>query len=473
MSGPSQPLHTGQPLHALGAAAIADGVRRRRFTAVSVAEASVQHSVERNPSLNAYTQLLADRTLGEAHAVDRAITDGHDPGPLAGVPYGVKNLFDVGGITTRAGSRINRILPPAAHDATLVRRLAAGGAVLLGVQNMDEYAYGFTTENLHDGTTLNPHDTRRVAGGSSGGSAAAVAAGMGAFALGSDTNGSIRVPASFCGLFGLKPTFGRLPRTGSYPFVFDLDHLGALARSAADLALVYDTLQGPDAGDPGCAGRGVEAVSPALGDFPSGLRVAVLDGWFREMAQDQALAAVDRVAEALGTTARVSLPGAEAARSAAFLITAAQGANLHLDDLKRRAGDFDPGTRDRLLAGALLPATLVLQAQRVRRWFRDQVAEVFRSFDILLAPATPCPAPLIGQQTLSLRGAEIPARPALGLLTQPISFIGLPVVAVPVRGTGILPIGVQVIAPPWQERRAFQVAAWLETQGVVGTMEMP
>jgi len=367
---------------------------------------------------------------------------------------------------------INRDLPAAQQDAVLIRRMARHGAVLLGTQTMDEYAYGFTTENAHDGTTRNPHDATRVAGGSSGGSAASVAAGLGAVALASDTNGSIRVPASFCGVFGLKPTYGRLPRTGTFPFVFDLDHVGPLARTAEDLALVYDALQGADASDPACALRAVEPALPNLAKFPSGLRIGVLDGWFHDKADDNARAAVRQVADALGARARVSLPGAEAARASAFLITAAHGANLHLPNLRARAADFDPATRDRLLAGALLPAGFVLQAQRVRRWFSEQAAEVFRSFDILLAPATPCAATRIGQETLTLDGVSYPLRPSLGLLTQPLSCIGLPVVCVPVFRPGALPIGVQIIAAPWREALALQVSAYLERIGAVGATEV-
>ncbi len=450
------------------ACGIAAGVRGRRFSARGVAEAALTRIAARNPALNAYTAVLADRALREADAVDRILAEGRDPGPLAGVPFGVKNLFDVAGLPTLAGARINRERQPAPADAVLVQRLTRAGAVLLGTQNMDEYAYGFTTENAHDGTTRNPHDPARVAGGSSGGSAAAVAADLGCFALGSDTNGSIRVPASCCGIFGLKPTFGRLPRTGSFPFVFDLDHLGVLARSATDLALIYDALQGPDANDPACTTRAPDLSAKTLSDMPSGLRVGVLKGWFDDMATQPAREAVAGVAAALGARESLVLPGAEAARAAAMLITAAQGANLHLAALRTRADDFDPATRDRLLAGALLPAQFVLQAQRVRRWFARQAADAFRRFDILLAPATPCAATLIGQEVFVLNGKEFPVRATLGALTQPISFVGLPVVAVPVRPSGALPIGVQIIAPPWQEARALQVAAWLERAGAVG-----
>jgi AtzE family amidohydrolase len=447
---------------------IAAAVRAGRISAIALTQAALARIEARNPALNAFTEILRDRALREAGAVDRAVAAGRDPGPLAGVPYGVKNLYDVAGLPTRAGSLINRDRPAATHDAVLVQRLLQAGAVLLGTQNMDEYAYGFTTENAHDGTTRNPHDEARVAGGSSGGSAAAVAADLCSFSLGSDTNGSIRVPASFCGIFGLKPTYGRLPRSFTFPFVFDLDHLGPFARTATDLALVYDALQGPDPADPACANRTIEPTSPHLSSPPAGLRIGVLHGWFRDMAQPEACAALDEAAAGLGPVSAVILPGAEQARAAAFLITASQGANLHFASLRDRAEDFDPATRDRLLAGALLPAQAVQQAQRVRRWFAEQVAEVFTRFDILLAPSTPCPATLTGQQTITLRGQDFPARSSLGVLTQPLSCIGLPIAAVPLRRRGALPIGIQVIAPPWQEVRALQVAAWLERLGLAG-----
>jgi amidase/aspartyl-tRNA(Asn)/glutamyl-tRNA(Gln) amidotransferase subunit A len=336
---------------------------------------------------------------------------------------------------------------------------------------MDEYAYGFTTENSHEGATCNPHDLGRIAGGSSGGSAAAVAAGQVPVTLGSDTNGSIRVPASLCGVFGLKPTFGRLPRTGTYPFVASLDHLGPFARSVQDLALTYDALQGPDPQDPACAQRAVEPATPLLGRGCDGLRIGVLGGWFRTQAGTAALAAVARVAEALEVQREVVWPETDRARAAAFLITNAEGATLHLHDLKTRAADFEPLSRDRFLAGALLPAAWVVQAQRVRRWYAQQAAASFRDVDVLLAPATPCVATPIGTEWLDVAGQRLPARPSLGLLTQPISYIGLPVATVPVWGCDPaaphLPIGVQVIAAPWREDLCLRVARALEAAGVV------
>ena len=211
---------------------IADAVVDGEVTAVEVTEAALARINRRNPALNAFTAVLADRALATADAVDNARTEGRSLGPLAGVPFAVKNLFDVAGLPTLAGSKINRDRAPAPRDATLIERLEAAGAVLVGALNMGEYAYDFTGENVHDGPSRNPHDLSRMTGGSSGGSGGAVAGGLVPLALGSDTNGSIRVPASLCGMFGLKPTYGRLSRARTFPFVASLDHLGPFARSS-------------------------------------------------------------------------------------------------------------------------------------------------------------------------------------------------------------------------------------------------
>ena len=442
--------------------------------ATSQVRAALARIEAHDPRVNAFTTVLAERALNRAEAIDRR---GDDSLPLAGLPFAVKNLFDVEGITTLAGSLIERDQPAATRDATLVRRLEAAGAVLIGTLNMDEYAYGFTTENTHYGPTHNPHDLGRIAGGSSGGSAAAVAAGMVPVSLGSDTNGSIRVPASLCGIFGLKPTFGRLPRTGSYPFVASLDHLGPFARSVAQLAAAYDAMQGPDPDDPACAQRVPEPTMTVLDRGTEGLRIGVLGGWFQSQTTPAARTAVERVAAALGTSRIVEWPEVDRARAAAFLITNVEGAALHLPDLKTRAQDFEPLTRDRLLAGALLPAAWALQAQRVRHWFARQVAASFQDVDVLLAPATPCTAPAIGTEWIEIGGQRLPSRASMGLLTQPISCIGLPVVTVPLMGCDPqapqLPIGVQVITAPWREDLCLRTARALEAAGITSAAVAP
>jgi AtzE family amidohydrolase len=447
------------------ASEIADAVAGGSISAVEVIEATLARIAKRDRELNSFTAVLEARALATAEAVDNAHTEGRAVGPLAGVPFAVKNLFDVAGLPTLAGSKINRDRAPAGRDATLIERLEAAGAVLVGALNMGEYAYDFTGENVHDGASRNPHDLSRMTGGSSGGSGAAVAGGLVPIALGSDTNGSIRVPASLCGLFGLKPTYGRLSRAHTFPFVASLDHVGPLARSVKDLALSYDAMHGHDADDPACTDRPAEPVTPLLGRGAEGLRVAVAGGYFRKGAFPEARTALERVATALGAKREIELPEAERARAAAFVITTSEGAALHLDRLRTRARDFEPVVRDRLISGAMVPAALVVKAQKFRRWYRAQVLELFKQVDVILAPATPCTAPKIGQQTFMLDGVELPVRANLGIYTQPISFIGLPVAAVPVP-LSPLPIGVQIIAAPWREDLALRVAHALETNKV-------
>jgi amidase/aspartyl-tRNA(Asn)/glutamyl-tRNA(Gln) amidotransferase subunit A len=423
--------------------------------------------------VNAFTHRSFSRARAEADAVDARRAAGEVLPPLAGLPYAVKNLFDIEGVTTVAGSKINREQPPAREDAVLVQRLAAAGAVLLGALNMDEYAYGFTTENSHDGATHNPHDLARIAGGSSGGSGAAVAAGQVPLALGSDTNGSIRVPASLCGVWGLKPTFGRLPRRGSYPFVHSIDHLGPLADSVEGLALSYDAMQGPDPLDPGCHALRVQPAASRLTHGVAGLRIGLLGGYFHDHASPPARAAAAQAAQALGAQGEVEWPDAALGRAAAFLITASEGGSLHLDDLRRRPQDFEPLSVDRFIAGALQPADWTLRAQRFRRRYRDRVNALFMQWDVLIASATPVPAPAIGTEWLEINGTRHPSRPAMGLLTQPVSFAGCPVVAAPLwpDGTGGLPIGVQLIAAPWKEELVLRAAQVLQDVGVAATRE--
>jgi len=454
-------------MNAATALAIAADVASGRQRATEVVAQTLANIAARNPLLNAFTSVTTERALARAAAIDAAIDAGRHTGPLAGVPFAVKNLIDIAGVTTLAGSKINRDRAPAAADATLVTRLEAAGAVLVGALNMGEYAFDFTGENAHDGASRNPHDTARMTGGSSGGSGGAVAGGLVPLALASDTNGSIRVPASFCGVFGLKPTYGRLSRGGSFPFVASLDHLGPLARTAADLALAYDVMQGPDPLDPACTTRPPAPALPGLHDGIDGLRIVRAGGYFRAGASPEALSALDAVAAALGAEHEVELPEAARARAAAYIITASEGGALHLGRLRARPMDFDPDVRDRLIAGALIPSALVTQAHKFRRWYREAVLRLFATVDVILAPATPCVAPLIGQKTFMLDGKEMPLRPNIGIYTQPISFIGLPVVAVPVHPPQGLPIGVQVIAAPWQEATALRVAQALETKGVV------
>ena len=449
-------------------AEIAAAVAAGRASASKIIEAALARIRARDPLINSFTAVTEQRARLRAQALDQARERGERLPVLAGVPFAVKNLFDIAGMPTLAGAKINRDAPPATRDATLIERLEAAGAILVGALNMGEYAYDFTGENFHDGPVYNPHDRARMAGGSSSGSAAAVAGGLVPLTLGSDTNGSIRAPASLCGVFGLKPTYGRLSRARTFPFSASLDHVGPLARSVHDLALAYDAMQGQDADDPVCADRAVEPVASLLRRGADGLRIAVAGGYFK-CKTAETVYAVDCVAAALGANREIIIPQAERARSAAYIVTASEAGSLHLERLRARAQDFDPAVRDRLIAGAMLPASLIVKAQKFRRWYQREFLKLFAEVDAILAPATPCTAPLIGQKTFMFDGVEIPLRPNLGVYTQPISFIGVPVVTVPVP-LSPLPIGVQVIAAPWREDVALRIAHALEAQGAVAAM---
>jgi 1-carboxybiuret hydrolase len=438
---------------------IADGTR----SASSILEETQALIQARDPDLNCFTATTFERAALEAAAVDALRASGASLPPLAGVPYAVKNLFDIAGRVTLAGAKVNESNAPATVDAAVVARMHRAGAVLVGALNMEELAYGFTTENPHYGTTRNPHDRTRNAGGSSGGSAAAVGAGIVPISLGSDTSGSIRVPASLCGVFGLKPTYGRLPRSGTYPFVNSFDHVGPFAGTVHDLALAYDAMQGPDAADPACAQRAIEPTVAA--PYPAGLRIGILGGWFQEWADPQAQQAVQMAAAALGATQWTELKAAEAARAAAFVITGAEAGALHRPRLTQSYLKFGPSVRARLVAGTLIPASWVEQAQRVRRHAYQEAIELFRRFDLLIAAASPCIAPRVGQETITINDRSVPTKAGLGLLTQPISCIGLPVCTAPLW-PGDMPIGVQLIGAPWREDLCLAAAGALEQAGV-------
>lgn len=451
---------------------IAQRVTSREVTATEVIASCLSRIEAFNPAVNAFTAIYRERALDRAIAVDEMVQQGTKL-PLAGVPFAVKNLFDVAGETTVAGSKILSGNSASAADAVLVQRIEAQGGVLVGSLNMGEFAYDFTGENQHYGSCRNPWDLAHMSGGSSSGSGAALAAGIVPLTLGSDTNGSIRVPSAFCSVYGLKPTYGRLPRTGVYPFCDSLDHVGVMARSVPDLAAAYNCVQGYDSKDHACADRPSELIDLEK-SIGRPLRVGVLEGYFRPPEFREATNLVSKCADALVSSSTVveqcELELAEAGRSAAFLITNVEGANLHFEKILARAEEFDPETRDRFISGNLLPAAWYIRAQRLRRQYAKEAARLLARFDILLAAATPVRAPLLGQKTMLMGGDELNVRANLGYFTQPISCIGLPVICSPLpqfnQSCPMPGLGVQIIAAPWREDLCFIAAARLSEIGI-------
>lgn len=432
---------------------IAKAVSTGEARAVDVVTNALEEIARQDADLTCFVSVTAEKALEAARAIDEKAARGEKLGALAGVPFAVKDLFDVKGEVTKAGAIMREDAAPAKQDATLVTRLKAADAICLGRLNMDEFAYGFATVNANYGTTKNPHDPGRLAGGSSGGSAASVAAGILPLTLGSDTNGSVRVPASLCGLFGLRPTHDSLPMDGVFPFVDRLDTVGPFTRTLKDLEAAHWVLAGK---------------TPPKRQSRS-FKVARLDGWFRANCFEETLAGVDAISAVFGDAPLIDLSLAGAARSAGFLITAKLGGLLHLEDLKTRAMAYDPAVRDRLIAGVALSDSKVADADHIAQRFNRQLEDALEQYDILIAPTTPTPAPKISDGLIEIDGKMVSARANLGLYTQPVSLSGLPILSVPLKRPGKLPLGVQLIAGHGKEADLFSAADALVKAGLVGS----
>ena len=449
---------SGDPLAPdAGARTIALAVRERAVSASEVVARTLARIALLNPAINALTDVAERRAREQAQAIDVLLDRGQDPGPLAGVPFVVKANIDVRDLVTTAGSRLHAQDAPARRDAAVVAALTQAGAVCMGAANMDEFGLGGTTENACFGPTRNPHDLARTAGGSSGGPAAAVAAGMVPFSIGSDGLGSVRLPASLCGVYGLRPTRDRFSNVGVLGAGGSLSTPGPFARSAHDLALVIDAVVGND---------DAQSALAQTSGAPT-LRIGVADGYFEQNLDDDAGAAVMAIARTLRATRRVRYPEAALARAAATLVFAAEGGHAYLDLLRTRGDEFDPRTRDRFLAHALLPAAWYLRAQAFRAWHREQVLALLGDVDVILFPATPCVAPPLGTPTIRINGLEQPTGPSLGVFAQPLAPTGCPVLTVPVARREGLPLGVQLLARPHAEADLVRIAAWLESEGAV------
>ncbi|SPA32503.1 putative amidase [Cupriavidus taiwanensis] len=437
----------------LAAATMAAQVRSGARPAVELVRDALQRAAAAAP-LNACSALLPDSALAQAAALDRLCAQGRPLTPLAGVPFVVKNLLDVRGHATLAGAAPRAKEPPALRHADTVETLVAAGAVPVALAAMDEYACGATGENVTGGPVRNPLDPARITGGSSAGTAALVAAGVVPFGLGSDTNGSIRAPAAFCGIWGLRPTTGRLSLRGCVPYAQSLDTVGPMAGNAGDLALAYAAMLGMDAPEDK-QGRGVAA-----------LRVGVLGQGFADFAEPSVQAAVLRVASAFGAVRTIDLPDADAARDAASVISAYEVGRNHLAmDFSVRHGSYSAFVRQRILAGLAMPRDWYDVACQYQSAWRQRLLALFDEVDLLLAPSTPYAATPIGAETVEVAGRVYRPRADAGHMTRPLSLAGLPVVAAPCAGQG-LPAGVQIVAPPWRESLALAAGRFLEVQGL-------
>ncbi len=447
----------------------AAALRARKVSCAELAAASLDAIRRLNPRLNAFQTLMEESAAGRARQLDEELARGADRGPLHGIPVAVKDVYSTRGVPTTCGSRLFADFVPSC-DAAVVERLAAAGAVLMGKTGMHELAYGITSDNPHFGAVRNPWDTERIAGGSSGGSAAAVAAGMVFVAMGSDTGGSIRIPAAYCGTVGLKPTFGRVSRFGVRPLDFSLDHMGPLARSVADAALVLNAIAGFDPRDDTSSRRPVEDYLPAPEPSIAGLRIGVPENFYFEAVHPEVEAAVramTRQAESLGARlVPVRVPDIAAVNTVSRIILMAEASAL-MEPYMHRAGEIGADVRALLQQGCLLPATDYVNAQRLRRIYRREFRRLWDAIDCLFTPTTPITAPRIGETLATIAGREEDVRLASTRLVRGLNMVGVPALSLPCgadsRG---LPIGLQIVARPFAEvllLRVVQALAPAET----------
>ncbi len=441
---------TPTELTRLSIAEAADLIHRKKLSPVELTEACVQRIGSLDARLRAFITVTREEALATAQQAAGAIARNDYKGPLHGIPFALKDLFDTAGVRTTAGSKIMADRVPT-EDAEAVARLKAAGAVLLGKLNMDEFAYGATGVNPHYGATANPWDPTRISGGSSSGSGAALAAGMTLGALGTDTGGSVRAPSALCGITGLKPTYGRVSRRGVVPLSWALDHVGPMARSAADVALILGVIAGHDPADETSSDEPVPDYAKMLeGRGLKGLRVGVpREHFFANVNAEVAAAvrgAISTLEELGSQVSEVSLPHIGEAPAAVSAIMFTEALAYHRRWLAERPQDYGDDIRGRLEMGLLYPAVSYIQAQRLRSLIVDEWREsVFDRVDLLAVPATPVPAP-------SLEEADLQVTVTLMRLTNPFNLLGVPAVSVPCGFTGGgLPIGLQLVGRWFEE----------------------
>jgi aspartyl-tRNA(Asn)/glutamyl-tRNA(Gln) amidotransferase subunit A len=433
---------------------LARALRAGEVTAAALTERCLTLIAERNPTLNAFISVAGETARHDAQRADAELAAKHDRGPLHGVPVSLKDLFDVAGTTTTAGSRV-RAGHVAAADAAIVSRLREAGAVLIGKTNLHEFAFGTTNEDSAFGPARHPLDPSRIPGGSSGGSAVAVAAGMSYASIGTDTGGSIRIPAAICGLVGLKPSFADLHVSGVVPLSQTMDHVGPICRSVGDARILFDALRGQRAGQPAPA-RSV-----------SGMRLGLLRDYFMAALDPQVASAFDqacaRLVDAGAVLEDVIIPHAGDIAPVYLHIVLAEAAAYHGKTLDSRPDDYTPNVRLRLEMGRYVVAEDYVRALHGRRVLTAEVDAALKGRDGLLLPAVAIPATKIGAATVRLAGTEEPVRNVMLRLTQLFNITGHPAISLPCGSTlEGLPIGAQLVGPANRTTELLDVAAALE-----------
>jgi aspartyl-tRNA(Asn)/glutamyl-tRNA(Gln) amidotransferase subunit A len=442
----------------------AEAIRARRLSPLELADAHLERIALVNPRVNAYVTVTAERARADARRAGDEIARGDHRGPLHGIPIGLKDLVETAGIRTTSGSRVHATHVPVA-DATIVRKLAQAGTVLLGKLNTHEYAFGVTTNNPHWGPTRNPWDTTRIPGGSSGGSGAAVAARLATAAIGTDTGGSIRIPAALCGVVGLKPTYGRVSKAGIFPMSYLLDHAGPLARTVEDAAIMLGAIAGYDAADATTVPMPVDDYRARLRDGVRGLRVGVPRSRLFAPLDASVAAAIE---EALGTLGRlgatvrdVDVP--ELPTPAMFDVIVAEAKAIHADTLAHRKTDLGADLQ-LYLSAPTGDGVWMASALETIRGYAAAIRAVLETVDVLALPTCPTGAPAIGADVVDVGGIDMQTFFAMALRTAPFNAAGVPALSVPCGLTPDgLPIGLQIVGRPFDEATVLR-AGWAYEQ---------
>ncbi|MPZ22242.1 MAG: hypothetical protein GEU28_01560 [Dehalococcoidia bacterium] len=431
-----------------------DAFRRRELRPSQLVGETLTRIQSLDGDLNAFSQIFEEQALSAAETADADWEAGRER-PLSGIPISVKDLVDIAGFVTGCGNPAAAPPEPATASASVVKRLEAAGAIIVGKTNLHEFALGITGENQHTGTPRNPHDRSHMPGGSSSGSGVSVASGMALASIGTDTGGSVRVPAGLCGVVGFKPTFGRISRAGVFPLSWTMDHVGPLAATVDDAALLYRLLKGEDHQDP---------ATIALPDPPSRrvLRVGLLSE-LTEIAGAAVRERLQTALRALPAVESVTLPYTDSIAATYSAILVAEGATVHHRQLRDNPEVFGDDVRTLLSVGATLFAPDYVQAMRVRAAFAAECEALFEQFDCLAAPTTLSPAPEIGARSVDIDGRRVSVRDALVTCTRPFSMIGLPAISLPCGTQDGLPVGLQIIGPRYGDELVLEAAKAIET----------
>lgn len=440
--------------------ALTDAYGRGELSPVEVTEALLRRARASQATLNAFIAITGERAMEQARAAERLIAGGSRT-PLLGIPVTLKDLFDQRGVPTTAGSPLRRGAIADA-DAPVVRRMFESGAVSLGKTSLHEWAYGITSDNPHVGAVRNPWDLSHIPGGSSGGAGAAVAAGIGSIGMGSDTGGSIRIPAALCGVVGLKPTYGRVPKSGVFPLSASLDHAGPLARTVADAAVALECIAGESADDRTSSARPVDRYTEALDRTIAGLRVGVVEQHMRDLDPEvgAAVEAAISVLSRLGARVeRLAWPDYDDIRPAQSSIQYAEASAVHRATLEAHPEAYGDDVRQRLQEGLAVLAVDYIAALETQRRLQASIAGLLRDVDILAGPTVPIPAQPIGRLTMVFNGAETTVRAQMTRFTWPYNITGLPAISVPCGFTSDgLPIGIQLGARAFDELTLLRAA---------------